>query len=1163
MCFVLVLLCAGTPSCDLGSKDSEPSGAGQYLQGLPGLPRYERPGAIEVPGGLVNLAGGNLLLRRLDLSIDTKLGSREIFGSYNSSVSRWRWSFQMSYAAGNFVTPDGARHFAHDVPVGRRIAGGVWVRHDVDRIRSVGGLVHEFDADGRLAAIHWLSGAYPRLEYLATEIAGAPRTTEVRQCEAPGVCAPVYDVEYDAAGRVTAIEDRAGRRAEFGYDAAGRLAVARDARDLAEGWPGSRYEYTEDGRLCAFTSSEGERVLYVTGRLRGQVRMVVQAGVPGSHRFAYGKDHYVSAPAVADYFTHYRDPFGRRWTYRFDALRRLHSRTAPDGEVTRWQWEAFEVSRYVAPDGTATSWERVGEVEVRRRDPSGNEVLVRFPDEPVESRAAPFERPTERIEDDLGLIEERHYESARLRWLENGAGERTSFDWSGSDNMLERVTRPSGLATVFEDYGAHGHPGRVVFAGETETRSYDAVGNLLSRSGVALHDLRPGGEVARVYDADRNLAELVVADAPFEGATATASVLFEHGSDGRLLRIARPGGGDEEFVYDAGGRLVERRERVDGGWHATRFERDRLGRILAVELPNGMRREATWDDHGRLRSLRGLRNGVMESEASLFYRAGRLVRISDAGAGGDELYAWDAAGRLASIAFPGGERLELGWDLRGQRTSETYRLAGGSVLRTLGFGHDAAGRETRLEDDGVLLREESFVDGRVQEVTLGNGLVRRFAYDPVSGLPTASTLEHPVQGVVAATTIDLVAAAAPDAALLALETTASGPAAGTTREEYVLGPAGAGPRVTEWGDGSTVRANSYDALGNLTDSEDGQVTHIYNAERNRLLRLEDGDGVPLVEYVYDAAGYATGRGTDALAWTPQGFIAAVGSLAVFEWDALGRPRRQVIEGEERRFLFGGRVETDPAGTPIRIDLGAVVLDLAGGGHRYRHADVRGNVKLVSDDTGDVVAHYHYAPYGIADRLGDDDEAAAFAGGRTVGDLVLLGPRLLDPYAARFLAPDPVLQPLSQFTYTQGNPVWWWDPGGLQGRFSAAIAAAEAELQTANEMIFTGLAILVGGIGISFAFSPEVGMSISTIGISFAISGASQRRSASRTLEELNRLQSLPKGQSATHQPLGPTQPYLTPIPTGCSKCHPVGTPLQAGGSGSTAPNLGGHWGLGW
>jgi hypothetical protein len=66
--------------CCAGGSDSGPR---SLLAATPGSPRFQEPGLVSVPGGQLNAAGGNLLVRRVDLAIDTKLGSWEIGAVYN------------------------------------------------------------------------------------------------------------------------------------------------------------------------------------------------------------------------------------------------------------------------------------------------------------------------------------------------------------------------------------------------------------------------------------------------------------------------------------------------------------------------------------------------------------------------------------------------------------------------------------------------------------------------------------------------------------------------------------------------------------------------------------------------------------------------------------------------------------------------------------------------------------------------------------------------------------------------------------------------------------------------------------------------------------------------------------------------------------------------
>jgi RHS repeat-associated protein len=1126
---LLVLL----PACSPGGSGL--SGGVLALTAEPGLPRYQRPAAIPVPGGIVNAAGGNLLVPRLDLSIDTRLGTRAVGAVYNSKTRDWLWSFDVRYDGSVFVDSTGARYDCTNVTDGDLIPGSVWIKLDAWRLRSVGGLVHEFDAYGRLAAIRWASAAHPRLEYDSEPIAGAPRTTEVRQCRAPGACATVYTVAYDAEGRVAEITDRAGRRAEYDYHADGQLSAARDAFDVARGLPGFRYEYQPGGRLTALTNSEGERVEFEIAWNARRVERVRQMGTPRAvHQFGYGQTRPASPRIAPDRWTRHTDPQGNATLYRFDYWRRLRKLRLPTGERTERGWSGYETSWVELPDGTVTWWEHVDDDEIIRHDPSGNSVHVNLRLRGGENRAQPFLRPIDRIEDDLGLVEARRYEAGRLVWVENGAGERTTFGYD-AENMLASLTDAGGVALAFSDHGEHGHPQTLAFAGEVETRAYDAVGNLLSRSGFERYDLRPGGEVMRAYDEDRNVAELMLADAPLAEPPTDSSIAIEYRSDGRPLRIARPFGGDHEFVYDDRGALVLRRERVDGAWVTTGFEVDRLARITAVTLPNGMRRETEYDANGRVHARRTRRDGTLEAEAIFGWQEGRLVSVTDSSHAAPERYGYDAAGRIASTLFAEGETLEVDYDVRGRRTHETYRLPGASVLRELGFGYDLADRETLLSDGGASVLERSYAAGRLDEARYGNGLVRRFSYDPSSGLLAAATTEHPTQGLVEITSVDVALLGLPNAVSLSAETATTGPAAASTREEYLLGPADAaspeGQRLLAWSDGTDDWDLAYDALSNLSASEGGGLVHVYNAEHNRLLHIEDAaSGAPVVAYAYDAAGYVTARDGVELAWTAQGRIAAIGEDAVFRWDAQGRPLRRSIHAEERLFRFGGRLEADAAGTPLRMDLDEVVLELRSGQRFYRHTDFRGNVKLVSDDAGGIVAHYAYAAYGIFELTGSSDDASSFARGRAVGDLVVLGARIHDPLAARFLAPDPVFQLVSQFTYTQGNPVWWWDAAGLEQTPSPALRSAAHRVENANELTLMGITLTVIGIGWGFP-------NVTLLGIGFTITGYFLLDQASFDLKLLQE-QERQRRVGALKAP-GRRRPRSARLATGFRACHPT------------------------
>ncbi|MBW2269033.1 MAG: hypothetical protein JRH16_10670, partial [Deltaproteobacteria bacterium] len=783
-----------------------------------------------------------------------------------------------------------------------------------------------------------------------------------------------------------------------------------------------------------------------------------------------------------------RDALGRSTKIVVDGHRRVREVRRPSGDRTRYNYTeaSFELTSIEHPDGTLTEWEYVAEDEIVRTDPSGNQVRMTFRVDGGENRDEPFRRPIQRIEDDLGLVEERGYDAGRLAWIENGEGERTAYSYD-ENGAIASIVFPDGIVVSYDDYGEYGWPETVTVAGETEQRVYDGVGNLLSASGLDVQDTRPGGEVARAYDGDRNPSSVLLMDAPATGAATLNAMQLAHRSDGQLLSITRPHGGDHEFIYDAAGSRIESRERVDGAWVSTFFEFDRLGRNTAEILPNGMRREREFNEDGQLAALRGLRDGVPESEVLMTYIDGRLTTITDTAYASVEMLHYDAAGRVSSIDFPGGESLERDYDVRSRRILETYRLSGGSTLHQIGFGHDLADRETSLTAGATSLVLRSYGEGRLEQISYGNGLSQQLDYDAVTGLLDASSLWHPSQGVVAFSNIER--AVVPGLSAVEINVTTTTPFA-TTHEEHLLAPdAGAGSegkRLLASGDGQSSEVLAFDALSNLTNL--GSLGVAYNAEHNRLAQVvQSGGGAPLADYISDAAGYVTDRSGVALGWTAHGRIAAIGS-DVFEYDGSGRPRRRVVGGVERRFLFGGRVETDAAGVPLRIDLEEAVLELDSGTVRYRHLDYRGNVSVVSDATGSLVAHYEYDGYGVIASHGGDDGAATFAGGRLIGDLVVLGSRVHDPLAGRFLAPDPIFQLVSQFTYTPGNPIVWNDASGMQASVGGRRAAAQVKTAL-------GAAFVVGGLVLGAVGGPTgviFGAGLFTAGAALFVEGVAEQ-----------------------------------------------------------------------
>jgi len=1069
--------------------------------------QYQARALVAVPGGQVNVAGGNLLIPLQVLRIDTWLGSEDVSAVYNAATNRWTWSFDLHYDGSTLQDASGAALDAASVAPGAAIPGTTWVVLDASRVKTKGGLVHEFDASGRLVARYWASSAYPRVVYTSQIIAGEARTTAAQQCTAPGTCTPLLTFGYDTAGHLVSIVDRAGRQAELTY-VAGQLASLRDPLEVAQGWPGHRFTYT-GSHLTRIDSSDGETVAYSYNGAR-----LASAQAVGMENPTWQLQYEAWNASEQSFATRVTNPEGAVTRLRYSAAGEVLSVHQPTGELTAFTWSAHRVVRMEDPGGLVWTLAYTQDDLTTLTEPSGNVTHFLYAPNATD-RSEPRARPLLSATDSLGLIEARQYDTqGRLVAMSNGEGDTTSMAYDDSTQMVRELVRPNGpgdpdgVVADLSQYGEDGHP-RTLMIGQTQrTQVYDAVGNLLSgvEPSVGGLSLRTPGFISRSFDPDRNVESVVLSapDLP-NGTVAQGLLRFERRSDGRILRIyhlldiGSTSGHDVEFVYDALGRLSERREKASQVgfpvWQSTRFEWSPAGRMLAMERPNGMRTERSFDAAGRVRDLRHLRSGVLESSALFSYVDGRLDQIKSSDYPGAELYSYDSAGRVASIRYPHGEQLLRSYDLRSRVTSEDYGFF------TLEHQYDLANRRTQTSQGGNLLSASSFAGGRLSERDFGNGVVRSFAYDPATGglvhteafSGTAQIESTDLSGLVLSVSSTLVDQ----------QTRLFGalPLALDSRFDLSAQPGGVeAPRLDTAARNDIDHPQSiadfdvyhYDSLGNLLSVYSLENSLLlnsdfsYNAEHNRLLSVTDSNGSSVHSYSYDAAGYTIRRDGVDLSWAASGRIASIESVVQMQWDALGRLVSRTVNGQEQKTLFGGVVEADAQLVPTALDLGDVRLDLRNGTHLYRHMDFRNNVEFTTDDSGQVRAHYRYSGYGVVavdGNPGTPEEDASFAQGHQFAGLTLLGARLYDSDAARFLSPDPIYQMLNQYAYVLGDPVNFWDPGGM---ISQSTASLEIGFLTGLQLIAGLSGALMGDIA-PFAVAAIAGLEVVKGSIAFRAS----------------------------------------------------------------------------
>jgi RHS repeat-associated protein len=1002
------------------------------LAPTPGTAEYLAPGMIPVPGGLVNAAGGNLMIERTDLTLDSLVGGVLPIGAvYNSSLGDWIFSFQVRWDGVTLTDASGRSFDTSGLAGGSAIPGTHWVKVDSDTVQTRGGLAHDFDAGGRLAAVHWATLDHPRIRYTWSASA-----LEIAQCTTAAACTGFYQIVFDASQRPVSVADvRGGRQAQYTWDPSGRLSVAKSPLEVAKGWPGTRYEYGLLGVLTALTTSEGERIEYAY-QSGGRIFTVTQIGEGNPvHRFdfsAAGSDHI--------YRTHYTNPLGARTRLHFDPEYRLREiEFVETGERRSFTWSGLRPATVTLESGATTTYSYAGDDPVAIADAAGNTIQIAYQPGGLDQQS-PRSRAIARIEDAMGLVEERSYDgSGRLIAVTNGEGESVDLTYH-STSLVASLTQPTGATLAFPLYGQHGHWLEMDGAA-SDKRSFDTTGNAKVESAKG----RRGGVLNQQFDANRNLAVLNVAATDVSGVTGTGAITIERRSDGQILAVRRPYGGDHEFGYDTLGRLANQSERVDGQWRTTVFERDLAGNLTARTRPNGMREEWEYDGYGRAVAYRALRGQTLEGQAVYSYQDGQLASMFDSIRGTAEQYSYDVAGRLILTTYGYGETRSLEYDLRSRVTREALAVPG-QVLFDIGFEHDLANRLIRTVDRAAqeVLVEHVVEVGQVAQIHYGNGLVREFSYDE-AGLVVAAETRNATDEIVESTAIERTGETNP--VRLQVRTATTTPLA-STEEQYWLDYgellSDPGKRVFAWTPGSGAPVHyAYDELSNQV-SVPGGSTFAYNAERNRLLSKGS------IAYTYDAAGFATSRGGVPITWTAAGRMASYGSSAA-EWDLSGRLVELDFDGVARRFdLFGGRIESDAStGAVGALDLGEISLEPLSGDRSYRHFDFRGNVSFVTDGAGQVTDQHRYEPYGVDQSYGSGSNSNTFVGKPEAGPFLLLGARIYDPEIGRFLSSDPYLTVSNQYSYTSGNPIGFMDESGLaeiaQTRMTHAQRVAVAKL----------------------------------------------------------------------------------------------------------------------
>ncbi len=238
-------------------------------------------------------------------------------------------------------------------------------------------------------------------------------------------------------------------------------------------------------------------------------------------------------------------------------------------------------------------------------------------------------------------------------------------------------------------------------------------------------------------------------------------------------------------------------------------------------------------------------------------------------------------------------------------------------------------------------------------------------------------------------------------------------------------------RLTSMTSGS-VFSYQYDSLGNLINKEGATQTYGGAGRGPHALAAAGG-----TTYTYDFNGNvaATSAGL-ALTWSAENMAiqASLGGATQNRKSFLGQELWKKVEGGTTTLYLPSLLLEN--GTPRKF-FGSFAERSPDGSLKFYHGDQLGSSTVVTDASQAVIHRIAYMPYG-ADR--------GVAGGsftpryqfnfkeKESTGFYDYGARLYDPGTGRWLSPDSsVADGPNRYTYVDGNPLRFNDPGGRQSR----------------------------------------------------------------------------------------------------------------------------------
>ena len=413
---------------------------------------------------------------------------------------------------------------------------------------------------------------------------------------------------------------------------------------------------------------------------------------------------------------------------------------------------------------------------------------------------------------------------------------------------------------------------------------------------------------------------------------------------------------------------------------------------------------------------------------------------------------YDAAGRRRAVHHGNGVLTRYNYDPRSRRLlrlcSHRVTEAGatltpvGSPMQDFGYAYDLAGNLTTLTD---VTPESGFPNNPdaasaddsalAQLLVSGNALVRRFTYDPLYRLTTATGREQdrPSDAQLWDDTprgTDFTLARGyreiyryDDLGNLAELTHIAGPGGSFTRRFLPAAEpvAAADNRLTAIEQGTETIPYTHDATGNLVSEDLSRSYHWNHAGQLKGFRVQAGQGAPsqLALYLYGADGSRIKKVVRRQSGQTRS-VTTLGGLERTREGAVESDVLDMVDGDTRiaSFRFGPPLPGDT--TPAR---------------KFYLTDHLGSANVVLDDAAGFIDREEFLPYGQTSFGSYGRKRWRFTGRYRDDESGLQrhGARYYAPSQCRFVSVDPLAAQNrlnSPYSYADASPMRFIDPTGL-------------------------------------------------------------------------------------------------------------------------------------